>query len=53
MGLEAVFAALAGIIVLKETLTLKETIGCILLFSSVVIPQINFKKKTSDNKDIL
>ena len=53
MGLEAVFAALAGIIVLKETLTPKETIGCILLFSSVVIPQINFKKKTSDNKDIL
>ena len=52
MGLEAVFALLAGIIVLKETLTLKEAIGCSLLFFSVIIPQINFKKKTFDNKDI-
>ena len=53
MGLEAVFALLAGIVVLNEHLTLKEGIGCILLFISIVIPQINFQKKTFDNKDIL
>ena len=53
MGLEAVFALLAGIVVLNEHLTLKEGIGCVLLFISIVIPQINFQKKTFDNKDIL
>lgn len=51
MGLEAVFALISGIIILKETLILKEAIGCILLFVSVILPQINLNKN-SNNKDI-
>ena len=53
MSLESVFALISGIIVLKETLILKEAIGCILLFGSIILSEINFKKhKTLNNKDI-
>ena len=46
MSLESVFSVLAGLVILGELLTLKETIGCLLLFAAVVLAQINiFKKK--------
>lgn len=44
MALESIFALISGIIFLHETLELNEIIGSILIFSSVVIAQINFKK---------
>ncbi len=46
MSLESVFSVLAGLVILGELLTLKETVGCLLLFAAVVLAQINiFKKK--------
>ena len=49
MALEAVFAAISGVIFLYERLGLYGIIGSILIFSSVVIAQINFKKSEKEN----
>ena len=40
MSLESVVAVLCGVIFLQETLTLWETIGCILVFTAVILSQI-------------
>ena len=40
MSLESVFSALAGWILLKETLSGREILGCILIFSAVVLAQL-------------
>lgn len=47
MSLESVFALLFGALLLKETMTPWESIGCVLVFSSVVLSQIPFKFKKS------
>ncbi len=47
--LESVFAALAGFIFLNETLSLKEYIGCAIIFIAIILSQINFKKKDQTN----
>ena len=44
MSLESVFALFGGVIILKEELTFRLIIGCILIFISVVCAQIDFKK---------
>lgn len=44
MSLESVFAVLGGVIILHETMTIWETVGCILVFSAVIISQIPSKK---------
>ena len=44
MSLESVFAALGGLLV-GETLSLKEGMGCIIMFLAIIISQIDFKKK--------
>lgn len=46
MSLESVFAALFGVMILKETMTLWEIIGCILVFTAVILSQIPLKKAT-------
>jgi drug/metabolite transporter (DMT)-like permease len=40
MSLESVFAVLAGCLVLHETMTGREIIGCILMFASVILAQL-------------
>ena len=48
MSLESVFAVLAGWLILHETMTTAETIGCILMFVAVILSQLTeslFKKK--------
>lgn len=40
MSLESVFAALSGWLILHEVLTLKEFIGCMLIFAAVILAQI-------------
>lgn len=45
MSLESVFAVLAGWLLLSETLTLWEGIGCILMFAAVILSQIPDKKE--------
>ena len=40
MSLESVFAALSGMLILSEKLTMKELIGCLLVFVAVIISQL-------------
>lgn len=44
LSLESVFAALAGTILLHETLSMKELIGCVLVFGAIIFSQIDFKR---------
>ena len=40
MSLESVFAVLAGIVVLREIPTARETMGCVLMFLAIIIAQL-------------
>ena len=44
LSLESVFAALAGWLVLSESLTLHELIGCVLMFAGMIIAQLFSQK---------
>lgn len=44
MSLESVFAVLCGCLILKETLTVWEILGCLLVFAAVILSQIPDKK---------
>ena len=50
MSLESVFAALGGWIVLNETLSSREIIGCVTVFAAVILAQTPsmIKKKNND-----
>lgn len=50
MSLESVFAVLAGALLLKERLSAKEIIGCVLIFIAITLAQIPItpKKKPSN-----
>ena len=45
LSLESVFAALSGWVILKEVFSGKEIIGCILVFSAIIIAQLPIGKK--------
>ena len=47
MSLESVFSVLAGWVILGETLTTRELIGCVLVFAAVIMAQLPefFKEK--------
>jgi len=45
MSLESVFALLSGLLFLKQFLTVKEIIGCAIIFLSIVISQLPYKIK--------
>ena len=45
MSLESVFAVLFGWLLLHETMTLWEAIGCVLVFAAVILSQINIPAK--------
>ena len=45
MSLESVFALLAGAILLHETMSLKEALGCVVMFFAIVLVQIPFPQK--------
>ena len=45
MSLESVFAALFGWLLLHETMTRAEELGCVLVFAAVVISQLPEKKE--------
>ncbi len=44
MSLESVFAVLSGWLVLKERMTLWETLGCVLVFVAVILSQLPDRK---------
>lgn len=47
MSLESVFAAISGCLILKETMTGWEILGCCLLFIAVILSQIPSKEKSA------
>lgn len=48
MSLESVFAVLAGCIILNEVMSKRESLGCILVFASVILAQLPQFKKTKE-----
>ena len=52
LSLESVFATLSGAVLLHEKMLTKEYIGCILMFSAVIISQLSFGNSGSSNKAI-
>ena len=47
MSLESVFAVVFGCLILKETLTVWETVGCVLVFIAVILSQLPDKRATA------
>lgn len=48
MSMESVFAVIAGWLILNEELTLREIIGCILIFIGIILVQIPLKKRSTN-----
>jgi drug/metabolite transporter (DMT)-like permease len=48
MSLESVFAALSGWLVLKETLTGQQLLGCILMFAGMLLAQVSSFVRTTN-----
>lgn len=46
--LESVFAVIGGIIILNEQISMRETLGCIIMFAAILLAQIPAKKKVTD-----
>ncbi|MBQ7703025.1 MAG: DMT family transporter [Firmicutes bacterium] len=46
--LESVFGVLAGVVLLHETMTMREILGCIIMFAAVVISNLPEKKKPGE-----
>lgn len=51
LSLESVFAAITGFLFLNEEMSGKEFIGCILIFSAIIISQINISKRKNVSND--
>lgn len=52
LSLESVFAALAGLLLLNQHMSLREVIGCALIFSAVIIAQYPEKQTVPNEKEI-
>lgn len=46
MSMEAVFGTLLSILIIKEALSLRMAIGCVLIFSAVLVSEIRLKSKS-------
>ena len=47
MSLESVFGVLTGIIILGNIPTVRDAIGCVIMFAAIIISQVSFKKKNN------
>ena len=47
MSLESVFAVIAGALLLHETMTTRELLGCVIMFAAIVLVQLPSPKKES------
>ena len=45
LSLESVFAVIAGAIILKQQMSVREYIGCAVMFIAVILAQIDFPVK--------
>lgn len=52
MSLESVFAAIGGWLVLRETMTGRESLGCCLAFAAVILSQIPVERLVSAKKAV-
>lgn len=52
LSLESVFAALSGFVLLHQTMSGREIIGCALIFLAVIISQYPEKKQTEMKKEV-
>lgn len=43
MSLESVFAAIGGVLLLQQTMSLKEIIGCVIMFAAIILSQLPTK----------
>jgi len=50
LSMETLFSLLSGMIILNETLTTKEYIGCALMFAAVILAETNSKPKEIDEE---
>lgn len=48
MSLESVFSVLAGMLLLHETMSGREVLGCVLVFAAVIFAQMEFGKRRSE-----
>lgn len=51
MSLESVFAVLAGAIILRERMSLSEALGCVILFSAIILVQIPLPENKKYDKE--
>ena len=51
LSLESVFSVLAGWVILHQTLSSKEALGCILMFIAIILAQLPGKKTVEDAED--
>lgn len=45
MSLEAVFSVIGGMVILHEIMSSREVIGCVLMFTAVILSQLSFKQR--------
>ena len=45
MSFESVFAVVGGWLILHETMSVRELIGCIIMFAAIILVQADFNKK--------
>lgn len=50
MSLEAVFAVICGMLILGETMTTKEIIGCLVMFAAIILAQLPSKSDKLEAK---
>ena len=43
--LESVFAVIAGMIILKESMSIREIAGCVIMFAAIVVSQLPAKEE--------
>lgn len=53
MSLESVFAMLTGMVVLREIPTLRETLGCVLMFAAIVVAQLPQRNPTLQKENCI
>lgn len=49
LSLESVFSVLAGMVILHETMSSREILGCVLVFAAVLFAQLSFEKGNKGN----
>jgi drug/metabolite transporter (DMT)-like permease len=50
LSLESVFGAIGGALIFGESMTKREIIGSAIVFSAVILSQIDFKKKSKSEE---